>query len=81
MNRIILLTSLLFGLVGSVLFPTSVFGHTTVEVELYKIEIGWETEPPIVGIRNDLVSKITESGETAGTYKEVTSAFKINIFF
>ena len=67
---------LLFVLVGSVLFPTSVFGHTTVEVEPYKIEVGWETEPPIVGIRNDLVSKITESGETEGTYKGVTSAFK-----
>jgi len=55
---------------------TSVYGHTTVDVEKYKIEIGWETEPPIVGIRNDLTLKFTEPGETEGTRKGVTSVFK-----
>ena len=52
------------------------FAHTTVEVEKYKIEVGWGIEPPIVGIRNDFVFKITESGETEGSYKGVTNAFK-----
>jgi len=52
------------------------FAHTTVEVEQYKIEVGWAIEPPIEGIRNDLVFKITEPGETEGSYKGVTSVFK-----
>ena len=55
---------------------TPSFAHTTVEVEQYKIEAGWGIEPPIVGIRNDIVFKITESGETEGTYRGITSAFK-----
>ena len=54
----------------------SASAHTTAEVEPYKIEIGWETEPPVVGIRNDLVLKITEAGETVGVYKGVTNVFK-----
>lgn len=52
------------------------FAHTTVEVGQYKIEVGWGIEPPIVGIRNDLAFKITEPGQTEGTYKGITSAFK-----
>ena len=43
------------------------FAHTTVHVEPYEIEAGWGIEPPVVGIRNDLVFKITEPGETEGT--------------
>ncbi len=52
------------------------FAHTTVEVGEYKIEVGWGTEPPVVGIRNDIIFKITESGENEGTYKGITSVFK-----
>ena len=52
------------------------FAHTTVHVEPYEIEAGWGIEPPVVGIRNDLVFKITEAGETEGTRQGVTSVFK-----
>ncbi len=52
------------------------FAHTTVEVGEYKIEVGWGTEPPVVGIRNDIILKITEPGENEGTYKGITSVFK-----
>ena len=52
------------------------FGHTTVEVEPYEIEAGWAIEPPIVGIRNDIVFKIIERGENEGAYRGITSAFK-----
>ena len=52
------------------------FAHTTVEVEQYKIEAGWGIEPPVVGIRNDFVIKITEPGETEGSFKGVTNVFK-----
>ncbi len=52
------------------------FAHSTVEVGQYEIEVGWEIEPPVVGIRNDIILKITEHGETEGSYIGVTSAFK-----
>ena len=55
---------------------TPSYAHTTVEVEQYKIEVGWSIEPPVVGIRNDIVVKITESGDSEGTYRGITSAFK-----
>ena len=55
---------------------TPSYAHTTVEVEQYKIEVGWSIEPPVVGIRNDIVVKITESGDSEGTYRGITSAFQ-----
>jgi len=64
------------GLLLFVGFVTPSFAHTTVEVEPYKIEVGWGIEPPIVGIRNDLTFKITESEDTSGSYKGVPNAFK-----
>jgi hypothetical protein len=68
-----------FGLIA-ILFSIGMiapsFAHTTVHVEPYEIEAGWGIEPPVVGIRNDLVFKITEAGETEGTRKGVTSVFK-----
>jgi len=64
------------GLLFSIGFVSQAFAHTTVEVEPYKIEVGWGLEPPVVGIRNDFVFKITEPGDTSGQYKGVTNAFK-----
>ena len=52
------------------------FAHTTVEVGPYEIEAGWGIEPPVVGIRNDIVLKVIERGETEGSYTGITSAFK-----
>ena len=52
------------------------FAHTTVHVEQYEIEAGWGIEPPVVGIRNDLVLKIIERGENEGSFTGITSAFK-----
>ncbi|MDH5658047.1 MAG: hypothetical protein OEY17_01700 [Nitrosopumilus sp.] len=69
----------IFGIIGLLFFVGMImpsFGHTTVHVEQYQIEVGWEIEPPVVGIRNDLVLKITEPGETEGSYKGVTNIFK-----
>ena len=64
------------GLLFSIGFVSQSFAHTTVEVEPYKLEAGWGLEPPVVGIRNDFVFKITEPGDTSGQYKGVTNAFK-----
>jgi hypothetical protein len=66
----------IIGLLFSIGMIAPSFAHTTVNVEQYEIEVGWGIEPPIVGIRNDLVFKITEPGETEGTHKGVTSVFK-----
>ena len=64
------------GLLFSIGMIIPSFAHTTVHVEQYAIEVGWGIEPPVVGIRNDIVLKITESGDTEGSYKGVTSVFK-----
>lgn len=55
---------------------TPVSAHTTVHVENIAIDAGWGIEPPIVGIRNDFVFKVTTPGDTEGSYKGISSAFK-----
>jgi len=52
------------------------YAHTTIEVEPYEIEVGWQTEPPVVGFRNAFTFEISESGETEGVSKGVLNAFK-----
>jgi len=66
------LVSVLF----SVGFVIPSFAHTTVEIQPYKIEVGWGLEPPVVGIRNDITIKITEPGDVPGQYKGISNAFK-----
>ena len=68
------ITGLLFMTIFAGSAPAS--AHTTVEVENISIDVGWGIEPPIVGIRNDFVFKITTPGETEGSYKGISSAFK-----
>ncbi len=64
------------GLLFSIGMIVPSFAHTTVHVEQYEIEAGWGIEPPVVGIRNDLVLKIIERGEKDGSFRGITSAFK-----
>jgi len=52
-----------------------VYGHTTVEVEPYEIEVGWDQEPPVVGFRNAIVFEISES-PSEGIKSGIISAFK-----
>ena len=70
------ITLCIIGMLFSIGFVSQAFAHTTVEVEPYKIEVGWGLEPPVVGIRNDFVFKITEPGDAPDQYKGVTNAFK-----
>ena len=51
------------------------YGHKTVETGPYQIEVGWEIEPPVVGIRNAFVFHVTES-PSEGVKSGVTNAFK-----
>ena len=72
------------GLLFSIGMIIPSFAHTTVHVEQYEIEAGWGIEPPVVGIRNDIVLKIIERGENEGSYKGITSVFKdvdVTVFF
>lgn len=64
------------GLLFSIGMIAPSFAHTTVHVEQYEIEAGWGIEPPVVGIRNDLILKIIERGENEGSFTGITSAFK-----
>jgi len=57
-------------------FASQAFAHTTVEVEPYEIEVGWGTEPPVVGFRNDLIFQISEPGDNPGLKTGVVNAFK-----
>ena len=52
------------------------FAHTAVEVAPFEIEAGWGVEPPIVGIRNDLVFRVIERGDNEGTFTGITNAFR-----
>jgi len=65
-----------FGILIASIGVVPVFGHTTVEVESYEIEVGWGTEPPVVGFRNSFVFDISELGETKGVKTGVLNAFK-----
>lgn len=78
-NEMITMKIAFFGfvvLLFSIAMIAPSYAHTTVHVEPYEIEAGWGIEPPVVGIRNDLIFKFTEAGETEGTRKGVTSVFK-----
>ena len=61
---------------GLILFSIPIaYAHTTVHVEPYEIEVGWDLEPPVVGFRNAIVYEISES-PSEGIKSGVISAFK-----
>jgi len=61
-------------LIGGLGYSTA-YAHTTIHVEQYEIEVGWDIEPPVVGFRNVLVYEISES-ISEGVKSGVTNAFK-----
>jgi len=66
-----ILTILIFGGLGY----SSAYAHTSVHVEQYEIEVGWDIEPPVVGLRNVIVYEISES-PSDGVKSGIVSAFK-----
>lgn len=54
---------------------SSSYAHTTVHVEQYEIEVGWDVEPPVVGFRNAIIYEISES-PSEGVKSGIISAFK-----
>jgi len=69
----------LFAIVGLIVLGygfSSVYAHTTIEVGPYEIEVGWQDEPPVVGILNAITIEISESGDVEGVSMGITNAFK-----
>ena len=68
-----------FAIVGLVVFGfgfTFAYAHTTVQVDPYEIEAGWQDEPPIVGILNAITFDVREPGDVEGVSSGVLNAFK-----
>jgi hypothetical protein len=69
----------LFAIVGLIVFGFSfsfVYAHTTIEVDPYEIEVGWQDEPPVVGILNAITIDIREPGDVEGLSMGITNAFR-----
>ena len=54
----------------------SAYAHTTIEVGHYEIEVGWQDEPPVVGILNAITIDVREPGDVEGTSMGITNAFR-----
>ena len=68
-----------FAIVGLIVFGfgfTFAYAHTTVQVDPYEIEAGWQDEPPVVGILNAITFDVREPGDVEGVSSGVLNAFK-----
>jgi len=52
------------------------YAHTTIQVDPYEIEVGWQDEPPVVGILNAITIDIREPGDVEGVSTGITNGFK-----
>ena len=69
----------LFAITGLIVLGfsfTFAYAHTTIEVGPYEIEVGWQDEPPVVGILNAITIDVREPGDVEGISTGITSAFK-----
>ena len=55
---------------------TFAYAHTTIQVDPYEIEVGWQDEPPVVGILNAITIDVRELGNVEGVSTGITNAFK-----
>ena len=55
---------------------TFAYAHTTIQVDPYEIEVGWQDEPPVVGILNAITIDVREPGDVQGVSTGITNAFK-----
>ena len=68
-----------FAIMGLIVFGfgfTFAYAHTTVQVDPYEIEAGWQDEPPVVGILNAITFDVREPGDVEGVSTGVLNAFK-----
>ena len=52
------------------------YADTTIQVDPYEIEVGWQDEPPVVGILNAITIDIREPGDVEGVSTGITNGFK-----
>jgi len=52
------------------------YAHTTIEVDPNEIEVGWQDEPPVVGILNAITIDVRDPGDVEGAFMGITNAFK-----
>ena len=64
------------GLIVSGFSLSFAYAHTTIEVGPYEIEVGWQDEPPVVGIFNAITIDVREPGDVEGVSMGITNAFK-----
>ena len=55
---------------------TFAYAHTTIQVDPYEIEVGWQDEPPVMGILNAITIDVREPGSVEGVSAGITNAFK-----
>ena len=55
---------------------TFAYAHTTIQVDPYEIEVGWQDEPPVVGILNAITIDVRAPGSVEGVSTGITNAFK-----
>jgi hypothetical protein len=69
----------LFTIIGLIVLGfsfTFAYAHTTIQVDPYEIEVGWQDEPPVVGILNAITIDVREPGDVQGVSTGITNAFK-----
>ena len=69
----------LFAIAGLVVLGFSfsfAYAHTTIEVDPYEIEVGWQDEPPVVGILNAITIDVRDPGDVEGAFMGIINAFK-----
>ena len=69
----------LFAIVGLIVLGFSfsfAYAHTTIEVGPYEIEVGWQDEPPVVGILNAITIDVRDPGDVEGAFMGIINAFK-----
>ena len=68
-----------FAIVGLVVLGfgfTFAYAHTTIQIDPYEIEVGWQDEPPVVGILNAITFDVREPGDVEGVSTGMLNAFK-----
>jgi len=69
----------LFAIAGLIVLGFSfsfAYAHTTIEVGPYEIEVGWQDEPPVVGILNAITIDVRDPGDVEGAFMGIINAFK-----
>jgi len=68
-----------FAIVGLIVLGFSfsfAYAHTAIVVGPYEIEVGWQDEPPVVGLLNVITIEVRESGDIESVSIGITNAFK-----